>query len=287
MNILEKLKSVEARLEVVTDSWHYESRAILCHVLKCEPINLVLDAMQTLETSQSNQIDDIVRRRLDRVPLQYCLGYQDFYGLSFKVDESVLIPRPETELLVEFIHRQYEGKSGRLLDIGVGSGAIVVTLAKELAEFVCFGVDISSQALNTAMENAKRNGVGDRITLLCSDVFEALSSESYLGFFDVIVSNPPYIPEGEAANLEPEVAVFEPTLALYGGDDGLDFYRRIIPEAKLFLKDEGLLVFEAGHDQCAAIEALFTQAGYENVGHFADYHGIPRFIYGRKAPIGG
>ena len=287
MNILEKLKSTEMLLEAITDAWHYESRAILCHVLKCEPITLVLDAMQALDDSRSSQIDEIVKKRLDRVPLQYCLGYQDFYGLSFKVDENVLIPRPETELLVEFIHHQYDGKSGRLLDIGVGSGAIVVTLAKKLSAFNCIGVDISPEALNMAMENAVLNNVGDRVTFLCSDVFEALSAETYLGSFDVIVSNPPYIPEGEAAHLEPEVAVFEPALALYGGEDGLDFYRRIIPEAKRYLKDEGLLVFEAGHDQCAAIEALFTQAGYESVGHFADYHGIPRFIYGRKAPIGG
>ena len=287
MNILEKLKSVEVLLERVTDAWYYESRAILCHVLKCEPIVLVLDATEPLLDSHSNQIDEIVDKRLARVPLQYCLGYQDFYGLSFKVDENVLIPRPETELLVEFIVKRYEGKSGQLLDIGVGSGAIVVTLAKKLSAFNCIGVDISSQALNIALENAVLNKVDESITLLKSDVFEALSTEKFRGSFDVIVSNPPYIPKGEAKHLEPEVAVYEPALALYGGEDGLDFYRKIIPEAKLYLKVEGLLVFEAGHDQCEAIETLFTQEGYENVGHFEDYHGIPRFIYGRKAPIGG
>ena len=285
--VLEKLKSVEAALLDITDSWHTEARMILCHVLNCQPIDLVLDPSKPIYDNDHRLIDSIVQKRLSRMPLQYCIGHQEFYGLTFEVDEHVLIPRPETEILVAFVHQTFANKAGNLLDIGVGSGAIVVTLAQKLDRFKCYGLDISKEALGVAMRNAVHHQVDERITFLHSNLFEALSGDAFGDFFDVIVSNPPYIPLEDQKGLEPEVVCHEPALALFGGVDGLDFYRTIIPEARNYLKEHGLLVFEAGHDQCEAIETLFRRHGYKDVGHFTDYHGIPRFIYGKKAPIGG
>lgn len=279
----EILKMTEAQLSAVTDSWHVESRMIFCHVLKCEPIDLIFLKSKVLTTDEVSQIQELVNQRLSRYPLQYSLGLQNFYGLDFSVDESVLIPRPETECLVTFLIDYAKNQSGKLLDIGVGSGAIVVSLATALPNFECVGIDISDAALKVAAVNGEKHGVSDQIRWIKSDLFEAIKGER----FDIIVSNPPYIPLGDVAVLEPEVYVHEPHIALFGGVDGLDLYRRIIPEALEHLNENGLLAFEAGHDQCEAIEALFKTSGYVEVDHFTDLNGIPRFIYGKKAPFGG
>jgi release factor glutamine methyltransferase len=281
--ILDVLKNTEEKLASVTDSWHVEARMILCHVLKCEPIDLVFLKSKELTTDEASQIQELVNRRLNRYPLQYSLGVQNFYGLDFIVNESVLIPRPETECLVDYLVDYAKGKSGKLLDIGVGSGAIIVSLSVKLPKFTCIGVDISEAALKVSEQNQLKHGLSDRITLLKSDLFDAIKGMT----FDVIVSNPPYIPMDDASGLEPEVVVHEPHIALFGGIDGLDFYRRIIPEALEHLNEGGLLAFEAGHDQCDAIKTLFKTAGYVEVNHFCDLNGIPRFIYGKKAPFGG
>ena len=281
--ILDVLKNAEEKLASVTDSWHVEARMILCHVLKCEPIDLVFLKSKELTTDEVSQIQKLIDQRLTRYPLQYSLGLQNFYGLDFNVDESVLIPRPETECLVDFLYAYAKGKSGRLLDIGVGSGAIIVSLATKLPHFKCVGVDISEAALKVSELNSEKHGTSDRITWVRSDLFDAIEDET----FDIIVSNPPYIPMGDASGLEPEVVVHEPHIALFGGIDGLDFYKRIIPDALKHLNDGGLLAFEAGHDQCEAIESLFNASGYVEVDHFCDLNGIPRFIYGKKAPFGG
>ena len=279
----EILKNIEEQLSTVTDSWHVEARMILCHVLKCEPIDLVFLKSKALTTDDVSQIQKLVEQRLTRYPLQYSLGLQNFYGLDFNVDESVLIPRPETECLVEYLINYGKGKSGILLDIGVGSGAIVVSLAKLLLNFKFVGVDISEAALEVSELNGKKHDVSDRIRWIKSDLFDAIKDDH----FDIIVSNPPYIPMHDASVLEPEVFVYEPHIALFGGIDGLDFYRRIIPEALKHLNDGGLLAFEAGHDQCDAIKSLFKASGYIEVDHFCDLNGVPRFIYGKKAPFGG
>ncbi len=277
------LKNAEEKLASVTDSWHVEARMILCHVLKCEPIDLVFLKSKEMTTDEVAQIQNLVERRLARYPLQYSLGLQNFYGLDFIVNESVLIPRPETECLVDFLYDYAKGKSGKLLDIGVGSGAIIISLATKLPNFMCVGVDISEDALKVSEQNSVKHNTTSRITWVRSDLFDSIEKEN----FDIIVSNPPYIPMSDASVLEPEVFVHEPHIALFGGADGLDFYNRIIPEALEHLNVGGLLAFEAGHDQCEAIEVLFVASGYVEVDHFCDLNGIPRFIYGKKAPIGG
>lgn len=279
----EILITIEKQLSTVTDSWHVEARMILCHVLKCEPIDLVFLKSKMMNTDDISQIQKLVEQRLRRYPLQYSLGLQNFYGLDFNVNESVLIPRPETECLVDYLIGYAKDKCGNLLDIGVGSGAIVVSLATKLKTFKFVGTDISEAALKVSKINGEIHGVSDSIRWVKSDLFESIKGE----LFDIIVSNPPYIPIGDASGLEPEVIVHEPHIALFGGEDGLDFYRRIIPEALEYLNDSGLLAFEAGHDQCEAIKSLFKASGFVEVDHFCDLNGIPRFIYGKKAPFGG
>ena len=284
------LLQTEQRLKPITQSWHVESRMILCHVLKCEPIELVLSKSKILSDLELVKIEEILTQRLMRKPLQYLLGVQNFYGLDFYVNPNVLIPRPETECLVTFILEQTDksleqkGKSnGKILDIGVGSGAIVVSLAHRLKGYSFVGSDISVEALEVAKINGEFYGVNDRVEWVHSDLFSTLSHEQ----FDIIVSNPPYIPTEDASGLEPEVSSCEPHVALFGGKDGLDLYRKIIPAALQFLTPGGLLAFEAGHNQHEAIESIFKTNGYVEIDHFCDLNGIPRFIHGRKLPIGG
>ena len=236
-----------------------------------------------LSTQEIEGIRELLNLRIRRVPLQYGLGVQHFYGLAFKVNPSVLIPRPETECLVAFVIQNVGHAALKILDIGVGSGAIVVTLAHHLKSCAFVGSDISDEALIVAKENALMNGVSGRISWVKSDLFSQMSDER----FDMIVSNPPYIPKCDAASLAPEVYDFEPHLALFGGEDGLDLYRRLIPDAKAFLEPGGWLILEAGHDQKEAILSIFNASGYVHVDAFADLNGIQRFIYGKKAPMEG
>lgn len=276
-------KWAEETLEKVTPSYVAEARTLLCHVLKCTPLDLVLNKSNLVDVERHTKVKQFIEARLDRVPIQYLTGTAGFYGLDFFVDQRVLIPRPETESLVEFILKQASGKSGRILDIGVGSGAIAVTLATKLDKYEIVGCDVDASALEVARANGIHHGVDDKIKWIESDLFANLENE----VFDVIVSNPPYIPMTEAIELEPEVIDNEPHLALFAENDGLDFYCRIIPEAIDHLVVGGMLAFEAGHDQCEAIQLLFLENGYVEIGYFADLNGVPRFIHGKKAPIGG
>ncbi|HAS74355.1 MAG TPA: peptide chain release factor N(5)-glutamine methyltransferase [Clostridiales bacterium UBA8960] len=288
MTLGELLNLIEKRLSEVSPSWKAEARTIICHVLNVETLDLVLSRDKMVTEAQLSQVEEMIRLRIGRYPLQYSLSKQDFYGLEFYVDSNVLIPRPETEILVEFVigeaKRMHKGQTGRILDIGVGSGAIVVSLAHHLSHFRFVACDIDFGALAVAKRNGEKHGLNERITWIQSDLFANIDRKST---FDIIVSNPPYIPISDLANLEPEVSNHEPHLALFAGEDGLDFYRRIIPEALVFLTDGGLLAFEAGHDQHMAVEALFKEHGYIDVGHFNDLNGIPRFIYGKKHQVEG
>lgn len=288
MTLGKLLGNVEKKLSEVSPSWKAEARTIICHVLKIEPLDLVLSRDKIVSEAEVLHVEETVQSRLRRYPLQYSLAKQDFYGLEFYVDANVLIPRPETEVLVDHVieeaKRMRLDESSRILEIGVGSGAIVVALATWLKRVRFVASDIDQQALEVAKRNGLAHGVSERIDWIQSDLFEAIDRTMT---FDIIVSNPPYIPDSDSKTLEPEVLNHEPHLALFGGEDGLDFYRRIIPKAADFLTAGGLLVFEAGHDQHDKVEALFKTHGYIEVGHFNDLNGIPRFIHGKKAPNGG
>lgn len=283
MKTIDMQRELEMQLRSVTDSWKQEARTILCHVLKCEPIDLVLSKDKVLEVIDVEKIREVLMLRMKRMPLQYGLGYEYFYGLPFKVNASVLIPRPETECLVEYVIQKVGDATLKILDVGVGSGAIVVSLAHNLKSCVFVASDISEEALSVAKENATMNGVAHRISWVKSDLLDQIEPVHY----DIIVSNPPYIPKCDALTLAPEVLDFEPHLALFGGEDGLDLYRRLIPDAKKYLKPEGWLILEAGHDQSEAILSIFKENGYIQRGTFKDLNAVPRFIYGKKAPMEG
>ena len=226
---------------------------------------------------------EYVRRRGNFEPLAYILGERAFMRNTFKVNKATLVPRPETELLVESLVRiapllKREGDV-KILDIGTGSGAIIVSLLDYLPNAKGVGVDISVDALIVAKENSEKIGVTGRIGFVRSDVFSKLPLEKK---FDIIVSNPPYIPAGDIAGLEKDVQQ-EPRGALDGGADGLDFYRRITAEAMDHMAEEGVLAFEIGMGQAAAVQQLCLDAGFVKTAVRKDYAGIERMVFAVKA----
>ena len=246
---------------------------ILCHVLKIGRASLPL--VKSVDISAFREIKRIIEKRKTGMPLQRAIGEAEFYGYKFYVDENVLIPRPETELLtekvIEYIEKNFGGAKLRVLDLCTGSGAIAVALAKSSggkAEITAS--DISSEALKTAGRNAERNAA--EITFAQSHLFSAFAEDDR---FDIIVCNPPYVKTSEISGLDPEVKDFEPLLALDGGLDGLDFYRRISLEIRNFLKPGGAVFFECGKDQSRGIEALFKDF---ECAFAEDYIGIERII---------
>lgn len=216
------------------------------------------------------EIEKLVNERLTGIPLWYCVGTADFYGYEIKVDERVLIPRPETEILVENVIKTINGdKNKTVLDLCTGSGAIAIAVNKESGAIVTAS-DVSEDALALAKENAKTNGAN--VEFVCSDVFEDLKGR----LFDIIVSNPPYIKSEEISTLQSEVKNFEPRIALDGGEDGLDFYRVIAKKAKKFLNDGGTLLLECGENQAQDVTKLLKS--YKNVQIIKDLEGIDRIV---------
>lgn len=220
-----------------------------------------------------------IQRRAGGEPIQYIAGQQEFYGLSFVVRPGVLIPRPETEHLVEAVlaaAREYE--AARVLDIGSGSGAIAITLAHHLPNATVMATDISPVALEISQENARRHGLVDRIRFFETDLMAGLEEER----FDIIVSNPPYVPLSDRETLSVEVREHEPELALFAGPGGLDIYRRLIPEAYCSLESSGWLFLEIGFGQSEAVRSLLEESGFGTIAFHPDLQGIPRVAQARK-----
>ncbi len=221
---------------------------------------------------------DRLRRREQREPVQYILGSQEFYGLSFKVTPDVLIPRLDTEVLVEEILKDgVEGK--RVLDLCTGSGCIIETIAHEGRPAFCVGTDLSEAALMVAKDNAALNGT--EVKLMQGDLYEALDGLEDKTF-DIIVSNPPYIANRERASLMPEVIDHEPHMALFAKDDGLDFYERILREAYKYLRPEGTIWFEIGCEQGEAVTRIARENGYFQVVIIKDLAGLDRVVKIRR-----
>ena len=212
---------------------------------------------EEIPVDEMKEYESVLKKRAERVPLQYITGEQEFMGLTFYVNSNVLIPRQDTETLVE--EALNLAKPGmRILDMCTGSGCIIISILKNKSDVKGMGCDISKQALIVAKENAKLNNVN--VAFEYSDLFENIE-----GKFDMIVSNPPYIRSAEIPSLMPEVAQFEPLKALDGSEDGLEFYRRIIKESKNYLNADGYIIFEIGNDQGEAVSNMLTYAGYNNV----------------------
>lgn len=261
-----------------------EDELILTHLLKCSRSELYLQPL-SLSASQQSQFDAIKARRQQGEPLQYLLGTANFFGFDLKVDPRVLIPRPETELLVEeAVKRLKPFSRTRILDLGTGSGNIPIVLAKRLSDASIVSVDISSQALEVARENALDHQVEDRILFVEGDMTQE-GALSWLGdkeLFDLIISNPPYIPDDRMSSLPLDVR-HEPALALKASKDGLKFYRDIIKYTPCLLRAGGYLMMEFGDDQAEAVKALISeQGGFFAVEIHQDLAGRDRFVSAQK-----
>lgn len=227
---------------------------------------------------QEKRYNAILERRAAREPFQYIAGKQEFYGLDFVVTPDVLIPRPETEMLVErSIAVLIEHASPRFFEIGVGSGCISVSILKNVENATALGGDISDVALNVAAENAQMHGVGERMELLKADVFENVPREK----FNLIVSNPPYIPLSDLSCLQAEVRDHEPHTALTDGGSGLSIIEKIVSGAPQFLMPGGLLLIEIGVGQAEAVNAMFQNGLWQEVSIEPDFQGIPRMVFSR------
>lgn len=223
---------------------------------------------------------DFVARRAAREPIAYIVGHKEFYGLEFEINPAVLIPRPETELLVEAaLNILREKPRARVLDLGTGSGAIAIALAVRAAEAAITATDISDSVLEIARRNARRHGCARRVEFFFGDLFAALSYSH--PEYDLIVSNPPYVCEDEVARLQPEIARYEPQTALRGGKDGLDFYTRIAAEAGSYLIPGGDLIVEVGAGQAADVERVLEEGGYRIFEVLRDVDGHDRVVHAR------
>jgi len=225
-----------------------------------------------------------IQKRVAGYPLQYLLGTQEFMGMEFEVSEGVLIPRGDTEILVEYlldyIRENFGDHEFTLLDIGIGSGAISLAIAKFCPNAKVYGVDFYDKPLAVAKRNLERLGL-DNVSYFKGDLFSPFESGQWREYFNIVVSNPPYIPESDKKGLQSEVGEFEPESALFGGEDGLDFYRRITQESIGYLKKNGLLAYEIGYDQGDAVANIMIKEGFGDVIVMDDLENRNRVVVGK------
>jgi len=265
----------QARLALPLDA--LENRILLCHALGLPRVALITQSERILTADESATLNALVQRRLDGEPIAYIVGEREFFGLPFKVTPAVLIPRPDTELLVELaLERIGAGAGQRLLDMGTGSGAIAVAIAHTRADLAVTALDVSADALDIARANAAANAV--RVRFLRSDWYAALGAER----FHLIVSNPPYIVAGDRHLGEGDLR-FEPVDALTDHGDGLSDIRTIIDGAGAHLETGGWLLLEHGYDQAEAVRAHLKACGFTDVQSWRDLAGIERVSGGRRA----
>ena len=267
------------------ESARLDAEVLLRHVLGLQSEQFYLSTERRLGEEEQAGFVIALRRRSEHEPMAYITGRKEFWSRDFLVAPAVLIPRPETEILVEVgleIARRAQVESGlRIIDVGTGSGAVAVTLAKELPQAEIAATDISAAALQIARENAERHGVADKIRFLEGDLFGALGKEGSI--FHLVVCNPPYVGKADLAALPPEIRSWEPTAALDGGIDGLDYYRRLVAEAHRHLAVGGHAVLEIGAEMAGDVSRLFDEADcYAAVSVYQDYAGNDRVISARK-----
>jgi release factor glutamine methyltransferase len=255
---------------------------MLAHVLAMPRLKLYLNFDRALTDAELTQLRDMTRRRAAREPLQYILGSTSFCGLEIKCAPAALIPRPETEILAERAWKflsTLNPPPSTTLDLGTGTGCLAIAIAANAPQTGVVTVDVSPDALALALENVAAHQLGDRVELRHGDTFDALREDET---FDLIVSNPPYIPDAEVAELQPEVRDFEPRLALAGGMDGLDFFRRIAATAPRFLKPHGALMVEFSDGQETALKNLFEGEKWIVAEIVEDYSPRPRILIARR-----
>ncbi len=258
-----------------------DAELLLSHALHITRLDLYLDPERPVDELERTGFREWVRLRAKRVPIAYLIGSKEFYSTAIHVEEGVLIPRPETEILVDTVLTLVSMCSDiRIAELGVGSGCITAALALKLQSACFLASDRSQDALRIADTNFVRLGIRDRVTLIESDWFDNFSP-GLSGSFNVIVSNPPYIPSSILPTLAPEISRYEPSLALDGGPDGLSAYRHLIPRAREFLKLNGAIALEIGDDQGRAVSELLETAGFSGTSIVKDLSGRDRIAIGR------
>jgi release factor glutamine methyltransferase len=285
MTVLEGIqKSTEFLQKKGVESPRLHAELLLAHVLKLPRMKLYLNFERALTDMETDQLRDLVKRRGNREPLQHIVGSTSFCGFEIAVNRNVLVPRPETELLAEEAWRflsTINSQPSTALDFGTGSGCIAIATAAKVPAATVYALDVSDEALGLAKQNAERNNVAGRITFISGNGFAALKTMTDLPQFDLIVSNPPYIPSAEIETLDPEVRDFDPRGALDGGADGLNFYRELALEARAFLKSTGKIMLEFGDGQADAIAQLFTEQKWIVEGIREDYTQRQRILIAR------
>ena len=281
MQLKQALASAVEHLEASDcGSPRMNAETLLMFVLGVNRAFLYAHPERELTTEEKSRYDEVISQRAAGVPSQYITGHQEFWGLDFVVSPEVLIPRPETEHLVETVlELAWEVPRPRIVDVGTGSGCIALALANELKSAEVYGVDLSADALEIARANAARLQLDGRVRFLQSDVLEALAEESD---FDFVVSNPPYVGLDEADKVQRSVFEFEPRMAVFAGEHGLDVIRPLIDQAQSALKPGGWLAMEIGYSMRDAVLALLNPTLWDEPMVVPDLQGIPRVVAARK-----
>ena len=254
---------------------NHEIERLLCDLLNYNRSDLYIRSNEKVSNNQINQLSDWINQRINRKPLQYITGYTEFYGNKISVSPNVLIPRPETERVVDIaLDCIKEFRKPKILDVGTGSGCISIAIAKKRRDADILSIDISEEALSKAIYNAKLNNVNS-ITFSKTDFLNELPKEQ----FDLIISNPPYISKNEMETIMTDVKNFEPDIALTDNDDGLEFYRRFSNKAKKMINEKGSLILEVGiGSHPIRVREIFHSSGFNNIDLISDYNGDPRVI---------
>lgn len=274
-------KAARRLADAGVDSPLLDAQLLMAMVLSSSRLGVIAHPERELSEEQLEEFRPLLDRRSSRHPLAYILGHREFYGIEFDVAPGVLVPRPETEVLVEECLKRLSGiPEPAIADIGAGSGAIAVALALNLPNARIYTTEISQSALKVARANVEKHDLSDRVTVLEGDLLEPLKPLGVL--FDAIVSNPPYIPSGEIDSLQPEVSQFEPREALDGGPDGLDAYRRLLPDAIPLLNESGFAAVEVGAGEAGLVRDLTLGAGCRRAEIIPDLAGIERVVIGYR-----
>ena len=288
MNLLETLNWATHWLERHgIENPRLDAELLLARSLNLSREELYVHLRGSVEKKEKKNIEELIRRRISGEPLQYILGHQEFWSIDLRVDSRVLIPRPETELLVEeavsILSVTSLGRRPVVLDLGTGSGAIAIALAKEIEDIFLVATDISWNAVNLARQNAADVGVSGKIAFAEGDLFDPFRPSEEKDLFDLILSNPPYIVRSEMKHLAREVKDYEPGIALDGGEDGLDFYRRIVSQSPAFLRKRGWLLLEIGQNQEREVTRALVEGGsFSDPELLQDLAGIKRVVKVQK-----
>ncbi len=261
------------------DNPFLQMQMIVAKAIEKDRLYIMLNLEEELNEAKIALIKSMIDKRKNSYPLQYILGEREFWGMDFKVSEGVLIPRQDTEILVEETLDRLKKLKGKNslngFEIGIGSGIISISLLKEISNLTMLGIDINDKAIELTNENALIHGVSDRLKLINSNLFEKLPKDIK---FDFIVSNPPYIQTKVIDTLQEDIRKYEPRLALDGGEDGLDFYRKIIENSSYYLKNDGFIALEIGYDQGHAVKKIFIDNRYQNITVIKDLAGFDRLV---------